>query len=183
MLPAFYHPAFLYRIFIFAKPIAFFQTTWYNSQSYTESFQIENLTADIWRRIEVVITGLTRNRVGSPSTLPPKTAVSWVFPPYCCSAQTGNANKLLTFLLFYIFSSFLETYRSGHNENDSKSFDRWWADPWVRIPPSPYFQVLLIWQDFSFPVPTAWNAVGNQGLGHDAPVWSGAKPRNPFLTA
>ena len=31
----------------------------------------------------------------------------------------------------------METYRSGHNENDSKSFDRWWAGPWVRIPPAP----------------------------------------------
>ena len=31
----------------------------------------------------------------------------------------------------------MEKYRSGHNENDSKSFDRLIAGPWVRIPPSP----------------------------------------------
>ena len=31
----------------------------------------------------------------------------------------------------------METYRSGHNENDSKSFDWPKAGPWVRIPPSP----------------------------------------------
>ena len=44
-------------------------------------------------------------------------------------------------LIFEAFSGLkklnMETYRSGHNENDSKSFDRWWAGPWVRIPPSP----------------------------------------------
>ena len=38
-----------------------------------------------------------------------------------------------------IFSSieYTETYRSGHNELDSKSSCRWWAGTWVRLPPSP----------------------------------------------
>lgn len=34
-------------------------------------------------------------------------------------------------------NQYMEAYRSGYNENDSKSFDRLETGPWVRIPPLP----------------------------------------------
>ena len=43
----------------------------------------------------------------------------------------------IVFQRVFFLKFHMEMYRRGHNENDSKSFCRWWAGTWVRIPPSP----------------------------------------------
>ena len=71
----------------------------------------------------MVITGLTRNIVGSVTTVSPKTLYSSAFTPRaftllktCISQFSRNLVSRRKPIQFY-----METYRSGHNGADSKS--------------------------------------------------------------
>ncbi len=85
--------------------------------------QCSSLELNIRRRIEVVITGLTRNIVGSVTHHSLKLRCLSAFTPrafalseICISQFSRNLVIRLKPLQFY-----METYRSGHNGADSKS--------------------------------------------------------------